>query len=491
MFSGRLTKIFHSYAFYLTAGYLIVYTLCAVFIYMLNSRMITQSVRQHDRMDVITESEGLAALIEENPTGNLFAEQVTMDRHPPTTLFIVRVINRQGKVEYTITWPTKLDLPQWVPLTDRDRALTSATHSEHYIKPLKRHIQIITTPLKDGRILQIGKGSVLEHKQMRMMTRMLVVFFILSISLFFACGTFMMVITLRPIKRMTQAMSHIIETGAFENGAPPVNSMITELDTLGGLFTVMTEKYANLIRAMRQTMDNVAHDFRTPLTRIRGASEIALKTQDIPAELAETLADIIEDCDRSKLQLQNLMDVRELESGFVRLNLQPLSLPQLLGEIIDIYALVAEEKAIALSLAPPPHELTLEGDRQRLGRVFANLIDNAIKYTPSHGSVSVTLTEQADTVTICVSDTGIGIPDDERELIWQRLFRGKQARSYEKGMGLGLNIVQVIVTAHGGTITVRPAEGGGTTFCVTLPKQGNAYAHFQVPPESGNNMAHL
>lgn len=491
MFSGRLIKVFHSYAFYLAVGYLVVYTLCAIFIYVLNSRMIIRSVRQHDRTDVIIESEELAALIEENPTGNLLAEQVTMERHPSTTLFIVRIINTLGNVEYTITWPTKLDLPLWAPVAENGHLPTTGTLSEYYIKPLKRHIQIKTTPLKDGRILQIGKGSILEYNQMHMMTRMLVVFFILSILLFFLCGTFMIVITLRPIRHMTQSMTNIIETGAFETGAPSVTSMITELDTLGSLFTVMTEKYANLIRAMRQTMDNVAHDFRTPLTRIRGASEMALNTRNLPEELANTLADIIEDCDQAKLQLQNLMDVREMESGFVKLNRQPLNLFQLVSEIIDIYALVAEEKAITLAAVPPAHELTLEGDRQRLGRVFANLIDNALKYTPPHGAVTVTFSEQDDSVTTCVSDTGIGIPDDERELIWQRLFRGKQAQACEKGMGLGLNIVQVIVTAHGGAITLGPAGGCGTTFCVTLPKQGNPPAHFQVTSESGNNMSHL
>ncbi|HQQ92001.1 MAG TPA: HAMP domain-containing sensor histidine kinase, partial [Kiritimatiellia bacterium] len=261
-----------------------------------------------------------------------------------------------------------------------------------------------------------------------------------------------------------------IETGAFETGAPPVKSLIAELDTLGRLFTVMTEKYANLIQAMRQTMDNAAHDFRTPLTRIRGAAELALNGQAIPSELSDTLADIIEDCDRAKLQLQNLMDAREMESGFVKLNIQPFSLTRLIDEITDLYSLIAEEKEIALCAAPAASELMIHGDRTRLARVFANLIDNALKYTPPHGSVTLSVEENNGTVITRVRDTGIGIPKDELALIWQRLFRGQQARETEKGLGLGLNIVQVIVAAHGGSVRVESTPEQGTTFCVTLPK---------------------
>ncbi len=478
MFSGRMSKRFRSFAFYLGMGYLSVYAVCTVCIYFLSSRVITQSARGFDRQDVRAESDELVDLISQNTDGNLLAEQVTMERYPPSTIFIVRVINAKGLVEYTITWPKKIDLPEWGAYTPHGAdALPPAGFSEYYIKPLDRHIQILTTPLKDGRILQVGKGSFLEVDQKSMMARMLLIFAALSTFLSFLSGVFMMVITLRPIHRITASMSHIIETGAFEKGAPPVKSLIVELDTLGHLFTVMTEKYANLIQAMRQTMDNVAHDFRTPLTRIRGASELALNGKDLPAGLADTLADIIEDCDRAKLQLQNLMDVREMESGFVKLNVQPFSLTRVISEILDLYSLVAEEKDIALAARFPPEELLLEGDRQRLARVFANLVDNALKYTPKKGTVTLTFDNRPDSVTTCVKDSGIGIPEEEIGLVWQRLFRGKQARESEKGLGLGLNIVQVIVSAHGGTVSLKSAAAQGTEFCVTLPKAAKPAQH--------------
>jgi signal transduction histidine kinase len=348
--------------------------------------------------------------------------------------------------------------------------------SEYYLKSLRRHIQVQTTRLKDGRTLQVGKGSFLEVDQKSMMARNLLLFMALSTTFSFISGIFMMFVTLSPIHHITAAMTHIIETGAFEKGAPPVTSMIAELDTLGRLFTIMTQKYANLIKAMRETMDNVAHDFRTPLARIRGASELALHDAGTPSDLADTLADIIEDCDRAQLQLQNLMDAREMESGFVKLNIQPFSLTQVIAEIVDLYLLLAEEKSLELTADFPCGDILIEGDRQRIARVFANLVDNALKYTPKGGAVHIEFELLPETVVTRISDNGIGIPEDEQSLIWQRLYRGKRARESEKGLGLGLNIVQIIIAAHGGTVTLHSVkEETGTTFEVALPKSATPH----------------
>jgi signal transduction histidine kinase len=477
MFSGRMSKKFRSFAFYLGMGYLIVYALCTGSIFFLSSRVITKSARGFDRQDVRAESEELSEILEQNTDGNWLAEEITLERYPPSTIVIVRVLSAAGKIEYTITKPKDIDIPEWRVNTPQAPVVPPPVGwSEYYLRPLHRHIQIQTLRLKDGRTLQVGKGSFLEYDQKSLMSRTLLLFMGLSTLFSFISGIFMMFITLRPIHRITESMSHIIDTHAFEKGAPPVTSAIDELDTLGRLFTIMTGKYASLIQAMRETMDNVAHDFRTPLARIRGASEFALNDKHLPEGLASTLADIIDDCDRAQLQLQNLMDVREMESGFVKLNIQPFSLTRLIGEIVDLYSLLADEKKVTLSALFPEQEMTIKGDKHRIARALANLVDNAVKYTPKGGRVTLTFGVLPEAVVICVTDTGIGIPEAEQSLVWQRLFRGKQAREAEKGLGLGLNIVQVIIAAHSGTVTLESTPGQGSTFCVTLPQEAKASA---------------
>jgi len=490
MFSERLNNKFHSFAFYLGMGYLIVYAICAFGFFLLSTHVITKSARGFDRQDAFAKSQELAELLNQDSDGNWLAEEIALERYPPSTIVIVRVINSHGRVEYSVIRPKNIDIPDWRTFTPNETAaLPNDGWSEYYLKPLHRYLQIHTMKLKDGRILQVGKGSFLEVDQKSMMARNLLLFTVLSTLLSFVSGLFMMYVTLRPIHRITAAMTNIIETGAFEKGAPPVKSLISELDVLGRLFTVMTEKYANLIRAMRDTMDNVAHDFRTPLARIRGASELALQDRTLSASLTETLADIIEDCDRVQLQLQNLMDVREMESGFVKLNITPFDVKQLIAEIIDLYQLLAEEKEITLTSVCPQNKIVIEADRPRLARALANLIDNALKYTPKGGAVRIEIESHPNGAVLRVTDNGIGIPEDEQSLVWQRLFRGKKCRETEKGLGLGLNIVQVIIAAHGGTITLQSAPGKGTTFEVKLPSKAKAVCADAAPVQRPDKAA--
>ena len=217
-------------------------------------------------------------------------------------------------------------------------------------------------------------------------------------------------------------MSHIIETGAFETGAPPVKSLIAELDTLGRLFTIVTEKYANLIQAMRQTMDNIAHDFRTPLTRIRGAAELALNHRDLPQDVSDTLADIIEDCDSAKLQLQNLMDAREMESGFVRLNIRPFNLTKLIDEHLDSTHSSRKRRRFPLKTDLPTADMS-RGDRP-VWCVSSPISSTAIKYT--HSADRSSSFYRDDTGLPPVSATPASDPAKELALILQRLFRGQQ-----------------------------------------------------------------
>ena len=194
---------------------------------------------------------------------------------------------------------------------------------------------------------------------------------------------------------------------------------------------------------------------------------MALRTEVGVDSCREALADCIEESDRMLRMLNTLMDISEAESGAMTLDLEEVKGCDLIGEVLELYRYVAEDKGVGIGTACP-QELHLLADPMRLRQALGNLVDNAIKYTPRGGRVEVTARLEEGRVVVAVSDTGIGMGPEELPRIWDRLYRSDRSRS-QRGLGLGLSLVKAIVEAHKGEVRVSSERGKGSVFTLSFP----------------------
>jgi signal transduction histidine kinase len=280
-------------------------------------------------------------------------------------------------------------------------------------------------------------------------------------------GWFLAFRALRPIRDLV-ATIHSVHTGRMDSRVPPARTG-DELDELIRLFNGMLARIESLIAGMRGALDNVAHDLKTPVTRQRAVIETALDSAPDASALREALMDCAEESERIVTMLDVLMDISEAETGTMRLGLEKVDVGAVIEDVIDLYQYVAEDKRLKIAAAVSPG-LQVTADAGRLRQVLANLLDNALKYSPAGGRVGITAGLAAGEVMIQVSDTGPGIAEPDLPRIFERLYRGDRSRS-QKGLGLGLSLVRAVVRAHHGRIEVRSRPGEGSVFTVYLPAE--------------------
>ena len=318
----------------------------------------------------------------------------------------------------------------------------------------------------DGASLEVGQSIEERENLLRSLRKVYALFIIPIVLLCYLGGIFLADQSLNPIRQLINTLNSIIKSGRVDARVPTskTNDLHKELTLL---FNTMLERIEVLIDGMRNALDNVAHDLRTPIARFRGTAEMALQEEDNINSLREALSDCIEESDRIAQILNTLLDISEAESGAMKLEKEKTNISQIVNEVLDLYSLLAEEKKISIK-NELPGELYVAIDRKKFRQVLANLIDNAIKYTPSGGKVDVECRNERRQTVISLRDTGIGIPKEEIPKIWERLYRGDKSRS-QKGHGLGLSLVKAVVQAHGGYIDVSSVPGVGSFFSIYLP----------------------
>jgi signal transduction histidine kinase len=239
-----------------------------------------------------------------------------------------------------------------------------------------------------------------------------------------------------------------------------------ELGTLADSFNNMAERIENTVSALRRFVADAAHEIHTPLTALRTNLELVDETNEQPATRRA-----IAQLQRLESLADDLLDLSRIEAGSDVPDMELVDLTAMIGETSEIYASRAEQADISFQLDLPEERLSARGNLRQLQRLFSNLLDNAVKFTPVGGVVSVNMCRDHGNIEIYVRDTGIGIPSDDMSALFERFKRGRNVSDYA-GSGLGLAIVKAIVNAHHGDVSAN-SDSDGTTLKVLIPEAIN------------------
>ncbi len=327
-------------------------------------------------------------------------------------------------------------------------------------------LEVASARLYDGTILQVGKTNEIRLALLRKFQLIVGLVSVIALVVGVTGGLVLTQSTVQPIYDLIEVVQGIIRTGQTDTRVPDRSARGDAVDELSALFNTMLDRINRLITAMGQSLDNVSHDLRTPIARLRSRAESALQS-GTPEEQKEALESCLEESERILAMLNTLMDISEAETGVVQLQREPVALRPLLQEVVELYEDVADVKKVQVTLEPGD-DVVVSAAPDRLRQVFANLLDNAIKYTPEGGQVTLHTSREEDAAVVAVSDNGPGIAADHLPRIWERLYRADASRS-SRGLGLGLSLVKAYVHAHGGTVEARSEPGQGSVFTVRLP----------------------
>ncbi len=280
-------------------------------------------------------------------------------------------------------------------------------------------------------------------------------------------GWFLAKASLRPVDVITQTARDI--TAQNLDQRIPSGGVNDELGRLVSTFNDMIGRLQHSFDQVQQFSIDASHELRTPLTIMRGEIEMALRTQQAGDDYRPLLSSTLDEIMRMTSIIDNLLTLAKADVGHSTLHLETLSLTGIVKELYEDSAILAEPKNICVILQRTD-DITLLGDEVRLRQMMLNLLSNAIKYTPDDGEVRLSLTHDEGFAVIQVSDTGIGIPEDQLIKIFDRFYRVDKGRSREMGgTGLGLSIAKWVAEAHGGEILVASELNKGSTFTVLLP----------------------
>lgn len=422
----------------------------------------------HDQIDheLIDSGKEFATLYAESGSQALQAEFSREAASRGTKRVFFTLISAPGKILASSalqTWNKSINLSlKATDLFSKQPTFRTISRPDHPHK-----VRVITMPCADGNIIKIGISLEGEEHLLERYRET----FGTALTIMLICGGlmgwFMARKAMAGVKRVTETATRIGLQDNFSQRVAVIADEGEEIITLVQAFNEMLKRIELLLNELQQITDNIAHELRTPITRIRGIAETTLKGDATLDEYREMAALVIEGSDDLVVMVNTMLEIAKAGSEISKRTLEPLDFNEITKEAVELFAPLAEDQEITLNLKLSTRPLTVTGERSKLQRVISNLLDNAIKYTPAHGTIEVTIKSNKSSIILQIADSGRGINAEDLPNIFDRFYRTDKSRS-TTGSGLGLSLAQSIIQAHSGKINVTSTQTG-TTFTVTLP----------------------
>ena len=381
--------------------------------------------------------------------------------------------DRQQIFFYRIVSPRVSLSPDWPESLGEGRGYATLRLNEVFPLDDARDdpVRVLMARLPDGYRLLVGRDLNDERELLAHTLNAVLLVTLIILLLALSGGIILGLSTLRRIDTINATAGQVI-AGDLSRRVP-VRDRDDEFDQLGRKLNAMLNRIEALMAAMREVTDNVAHDLRSPLNRLRNRLDVTLLETRSAAEYRAVLADSIDDVDGLLRTFNALLGIAQAEAGIAPNEWGPVDLGLLAEDLADLYSPLAEDRQLGLHCQVRP--ATVAGNRQLLTQAVGNLLDNAVKYTPPGGEISLAVAPTDHGARLSVGDTGPGIPAPQRERVLERFVRLDSARSLP-GNGLGLSLVRAVVGLHGACLVLSDNHPGLRACLDFPPARGRADA---------------
>lgn len=467
MSSRNLLRLHHTLAFRLTLWYAVIFTISSCTAFLFFYLLITSVIRQRTDRDLLDQVGKFSTLLSTNGIDAVSRIAIVEAQAAGEKKIFFRILSRYGEVFFSS------NMSYWKDISVSGTAIKVLVQGNSYmfdtiIIPERKHkIRILYAVIGPGVILQLGQSMENYTRFIEAFQKIFVTTMVFLIVLAALVGWFMARRALSGLGEVTRTAQYI--SGGALDERVPVKPRGDEIDQLATTFNKMLDRIQNLVIGIREMSDNMAHDLKSPVTRIRGIAEITLTTDTSLKGYQNMAASTIEECDRLLDMINTMLLISKTEAGAGKIEYKKMDMAGIVRNACDLFQPLAEDNGISMT-CNVQDKFTFCGDIRMIQRMIANLLDNAIKYTPSEGSVVVSVhSDDRRSVVVSVKDTGVGISPKNLPHIFERFYRCDPSRP-QTGIGLGLSLAKTIAHAHGGNITVISIPDQGSTFTVTLPK---------------------